>query len=83
MATMRKEILVYEKDRNVLKFLHSFFKENKDYSVHFVDKKDALKETIMEEKPDAVLPELDDDLLPFALPDKAERVPLEGKGAPP
>jgi two-component system, cell cycle response regulator len=55
MATMRKEILVYEKDRNVLKFLHSFFNENKDYSVHFVDKKDALKETIMEEKPDAVI----------------------------
>lgn len=32
---MKKEILIYEKDKDVLK---SFFKEKKEYSAHFVRK---------------------------------------------
>ena len=55
MAIMRRQILVYEKDRNVLKFLHSFFNEHKDYSVYFVDDNNVLKETIKERNPDAVI----------------------------
>ena len=35
---MKKEILIYEKDKDVLKFLKSFFKEKKEYSAHFVRK---------------------------------------------
>ena len=55
MVTVKKDIVIYEKDRNVLKFLRSFFKEKKNYSVLFADKEDTLKKTIAEKKPDAVI----------------------------
>jgi two-component system cell cycle response regulator len=53
---MKKEIVIYEKDRDVLKFLRAFFKERKEYSVHFLKKnKHALREEIAAKRPDAVI----------------------------
>lgn len=53
---MKKEILIYEKDKEVLKFLRSFFEEKKDYSVHFIRKnKNTLRREIKEKMPDAVI----------------------------
>jgi len=53
---MKKLILVYEKDREVLRFLRSFFKEKKNYNVQFINKdEDMLSRGIRKKKPDAVI----------------------------
>jgi two-component system cell cycle response regulator len=53
---MKKEILIYEKDRDVLQFLRSFFREKKEYSTHFVRKdRNSLRKKIAATKPDAVI----------------------------
>jgi len=53
---MKKEILIYEKDKDVLKFLKSFFKEKKEYSAHFVRKdRNTLRKKIAGTMPDAVI----------------------------
>ncbi len=53
---MERTILVYEKDRDVVKFLKSFFKERKHYSVHYVKKgKHTLGKEILVKKPDALI----------------------------
>jgi two-component system, cell cycle response regulator len=49
---MDKTILVYEKNKTVIRFLKSFFEERKQYSVHFVKKgKHTLGEEIVIKKP--------------------------------
>lgn len=49
---MERTILVYEKDRDVVKFLKSFFEERKRYSVHFVKKgKHTLEKEILKKNP--------------------------------
>src|SRR4030042_2535336 len=53
---MERTILVYEKDKDVLKFLKSFFEERKHYSVHYVKKgKHTLGKEILVKKPDALI----------------------------
>ncbi len=53
---MERTILVYEKDRDVVKFLKSFFEERKHYSVHYVKKgKHTLGKEILVKKPDALI----------------------------
>jgi len=53
---MKKEILVYETDKEVLTFLRSFFKEKKDYSPLFVRKNhDTLRKIIAQKSPDALI----------------------------
>jgi len=53
---MKKEILVFETDKNVLKFLKSFFKEKKHYSTTFIRKdKDVLTKQIAKKNPDAII----------------------------
>ena len=53
---MERTILVYEKDKDVVKFLKSFFEERKHYSVHYVKKgKHTLGKEILVKKPDALI----------------------------
>jgi len=53
---MAKEILVYETDKDVLKFLKTFFKGKKEYSVRFLRKNEgALKKAIVRKQPDALI----------------------------
>lgn len=53
---MKKEILIYETDKDVLKFLRSFFKERNDYSARFIKKdKNILKKELAERRPDALI----------------------------
>ena len=53
---MEGTILVYEKDRDVVKFLKSFFEERKHYSVHYVKKgKHTLRKEILVKKPAALI----------------------------
>ena len=55
---MTKEILVYETDKDVLKFLRTFFREKKEYSVRFIHKNEgALKKAIVRKQPDALDPQ--------------------------
>lgn len=53
---MKKEILVYETDKEVLTFLRSFFKEKKDYLPLFVRKNhNTLRKTLAQKTPDALI----------------------------
>ena len=53
---MKKEILVYETDKDVLKFLKAFFKEKKEYSVRFLRKNEgALKKAVARKQPHALI----------------------------
>ena len=53
---MERTILVYEKNKDVVKFLKSFFEERKHYSVHYVKKgKHTLGKEILVKKPDALI----------------------------
>ena len=53
---MKKEILIYEKDKDVLKFLRSFFRDKKEYSAHFISKdRKVLKKKIAGAMPDALI----------------------------
>ena len=54
---MKKEILIYEDDKGVLKFLKSFFRGRYDYSAHFIIKKDKeiLQRELEKKKPDALI----------------------------
>ncbi len=53
---MAKEILVYETDKEVLKFLKTFFREKKEYAVRFLQKNEgALKKAIVSKQPDALI----------------------------
>jgi two-component system cell cycle response regulator len=53
---MKKEILIYETDKDVLRFLKSFFKEKKDYSATFIRRdKNALRKEIAKKIPDALI----------------------------
>ncbi len=57
MHRMKREILVYEKDPKVLKFLRGFFKgKEEEFSVHFTKKDgDALKREILKRAPDVMV----------------------------
>jgi two-component system cell cycle response regulator len=53
---MKKEILIYETDPKVLKYLKAFFKEHDDYSVHFIRKdRRKLKKEILVRNPDILI----------------------------
>jgi len=54
---MKKEIFVYEEDKEVLKFLKSFFKGRHDYSARFLTKKDkdTLHKELCKKKPAALI----------------------------
>ncbi|MEW6002454.1 MAG: sensor domain-containing diguanylate cyclase [Nitrospirota bacterium] len=53
---MKKEILIYGKDRDVQNFLRSFFKENNSYSASFIKKdRNVLKRKLAEKRPAALI----------------------------
>lgn len=52
---MKNDILIYEEDKENLKFLRSFFKGRDDYSTRFIKDKKALKRELMERMPDALI----------------------------
>ena len=53
---MNKQILIYEKDSKVQKFLRAFFKAKDGYSTHFTRKdRSALRKEILKRKPDALI----------------------------
>src|SRR4030042_2290038 len=54
---MKKEILIYENDGDILKFLRSFFRKRNDYRTRFVTRKDIdnLRGELGGKKPDALI----------------------------
>lgn len=54
---MKKNIFICEKDKEVLRFLRSFFKERDEYSVRFLTKRDveSLHKELYKKKPDALI----------------------------
>lgn len=54
---MKREILIYEDDRDVLKFLRSFFRGRNDYTARFLIKKDkeGLQRELGKKKPAALI----------------------------
>ena len=54
---MKKEILIYENDREILKFLRSFFRKRNDYRTRFITRKDIdnLRGELERKKPDALI----------------------------
>jgi two-component system cell cycle response regulator len=51
----KKQILVFEKNQEVLKFLKSFFRSRDDYAVYFIETRNALMKKITEKIPDALI----------------------------
>ena len=47
---MKNDILIYEEDKENLKFLRSFFKGRNDYSTCFIKDKKALKRELIRKK---------------------------------
>ena len=48
---MKKEIIIYEEDKENLKFLRAFFREKGDYSTRFIEKRhEDIKERTCREK---------------------------------
>ena len=56
MKKIKKEILIFEEDKDVLKFLRSFFRGRDDYSARFIirDKKTLMRK-LVEKRPDALI----------------------------
>ena len=52
---MKSDILIYEEDKENLKFLRSFFEGRDGYSTRFIKDKKALKRELMERMPDALI----------------------------
>jgi two-component system cell cycle response regulator len=54
---MKKKILIYENDVDILKFLRSFFRKRNDYRTSFITKKeiDNLRGELVRKKPDALI----------------------------
>ncbi len=53
---MESTVLVYEENRDVIRFLKSFFREKRHYSVHFYKKgRRTLREEIEARKPDVLI----------------------------
>lgn len=53
---MKKEILIYEKNKEILKFLKVFFKGRGDYSPHFIESGTrVLKKELLEINPSALI----------------------------
>lgn len=66
---MKKEIFIYEDDKEVLKFLKSFFRGRNDYTACFINKngKEGLKKELEKKKPAALIigsPNALDDIKP-------------------
>lgn len=56
MKIRQKDILIYERDREVLRFLKSFFSEKPEYSVRFIKKNEKiLRKEIAAHQPDALI----------------------------
>jgi two-component system cell cycle response regulator len=52
---MKKEILIYENDKENLKFLEAFFKERDGYSACFIDRSEKVLKRELKKKPDAII----------------------------
>ncbi|HYA12610.1 MAG TPA: diguanylate cyclase [Thermodesulfovibrionales bacterium] len=54
---MKREIFIYDDDREVLKFLKSFFRGRNDYTARFINKKgeEGLKRELEKKKPAALI----------------------------
>ncbi len=52
---MKKEIFVYERDEDVLKFLKYFFKGKDAYSARFIKERDILKQRLKKKAPDVLI----------------------------
>ncbi|MBI5188150.1 MAG: sensor domain-containing diguanylate cyclase [Nitrospirae bacterium] len=53
---MKKEIFIYEEDKDTLRFLRSFFRGRDDYSAHFIKRDEkALRRELVEKRPAAVI----------------------------
>ncbi|MEW6068157.1 MAG: diguanylate cyclase [Nitrospirota bacterium] len=52
---MKKDVLIYENDKDNLNFLSSFFKKRKDYSPHFFKNRHVLKKRLSEKRPDVII----------------------------
>jgi diguanylate cyclase (GGDEF)-like protein len=66
---MKREILIYEDDKEILKFLKSFFRGRNDYTARFINKnnKEGLKKELEKKKPAALIigsPNALDDIKP-------------------
>lgn len=55
MGNMKKEILIYEEDKDTLRFLRSFFREKDDYSARFIKDEKAIKEILGKRIPAALI----------------------------
>jgi diguanylate cyclase (GGDEF)-like protein len=55
--SMKKEIFIYENDREILKFLRSFFRGRNEYTARFITEKDIefLRRELRKKKPDALI----------------------------
>ncbi len=67
---MKREILIYEDDKEVLKFLKSFFRGRNDYTACFINKtdKEGLRKELERKKPAALIigsPNALDDIKPL------------------
>jgi two-component system cell cycle response regulator len=52
---MKNDILIYEEDKENLKFLRSFFKGRNNYSTRFIKDKKALKRELIKREPAALI----------------------------
>jgi diguanylate cyclase (GGDEF)-like protein len=54
---MIKKILIYENEREILKFLRSFFRGRNDYTAHFITNNniETLREELEKKKPDGLI----------------------------
>lgn len=52
---MKKEILIFEEDKEILEFLKSFFRGRNDYSARFIRNEKALKRELLKRWPDALI----------------------------
>ncbi|MBI3377727.1 MAG: sensor domain-containing diguanylate cyclase [Nitrospirae bacterium] len=52
---MKKELFIYDKNKETLQFLREFFRENNEYSAIFIKDKQALLNRLNKKKPDVLI----------------------------
>ncbi|MBE0426304.1 MAG: sensor domain-containing diguanylate cyclase [Nitrospirae bacterium] len=73
---MEKQILIYEKDPDTVKFLRSFFKGKDDYSVNFIKDKNTLKKRLSLKTPDILIISSPDGLKSLNLKSSEVKCPI-------
>ena len=70
---MKKTIFIYENEREILKFLKSFFRKRTDYTAHFIINKniETLRRELEKKKPDALIIS-DTNVLEYIKPSEVE-----------